>query len=189
MQRRLFVLSLALILGASSLSGCVSLPCDYGGECEIDSGEILVEEIDPWLSTQFPGFDLEDVDGKNWTNNNFTGDVWVAYFSAVWCQHCETTFDAYDKAIPEDKFLAFNKEPREQYSDMGEWRNTTSERLERNITRPFIHAPNLSAELNVKGIPHAFFVDGNGTIIDYTYGVQNDFEILHQRFLDNGGVA
>lgn len=154
----------------------------------MDDAIVPPEEEDRWIGMQFPDFALTDVDERNWTNSDFEGEVWIAYFSAVWCQHCETTFNAYDLAIPEEKFLAFNKEERAEYANMSEWREQTSERLERNITRPFIHAPNLSAEMDIVGIPHAFYVNGEGVVVDYTYGVQDNTELVRQRFIDNGGI-
>ena len=39
--------------------------------------------------------------------------------------------------------------------------------LDRNLSHPFIHAPELSETLNVTGIPAMFFVNSDG-IIEYT---------------------
>ena len=186
MKLRLSACSLIFIILGSGFPGCIEMPCDFGGECDAAVEEPAEE--DRWVGQPFPDFSLADADGRNWSNSEHEGEVWVAYFSASWCQHCETTFNAYDLAIPSGKFLAFNKDAREKYSNMSEWRDSTSERLGRNINRPFIHAPDLASELDIVGIPHAFFVDEEGVIVDYTYGVQGDSELLSQRFMDNGGI-
>ena len=101
-------------------------------------------------------------------------EVWVAYFSTPWCTHCETTLNAYDQAIPEDRLFVFNKEFDPKYSNMSSWKENASERIGRDITRPFIHAPNLGSELGVTGIPMAFFIDVHGVVIDYSLGERSN---------------
>ena len=56
-------------------------------------------------------------------------EVWVAYFSTPWCTHCETTLNAYDEAIPENRLFIFNKDSDPKYSNMSSWKENTSERL------------------------------------------------------------
>ena len=189
---RLKSTAILLLVGILSVpfSGCISPSCGDNEQCENDNDGYtdIQDDIDQWTGTTFPDFDLMDTEGINWTNENFSGELWIAYFSAVWCTHCETTFNSYDKAIPEGKFLAFNKDPREEYSNISEWKATTSERLERNITRPFLHGPTLAESLDVHGIPHAFFVNGDGMIVDYTYGVQDNSTALEVRFQEHGGI-
>ncbi len=190
MTLRLKVILVLLALLATSLSGCISEGCGDDEQCEIDNdGHTDVElDVDKWTGTTFPGFELMDSDGMNWTNENLSGELWIAYFSAVWCAHCETTFNAYDNAIPKGKLLAFNKDPRAEYSNISEWKDSTSERLERNITRPFLHGPTVAQSLGVHGIPHAFYVNGDGIIVDYTLGVQDNATALEVRFQENGGI-
>ncbi|CAI8211381.1 MAG: Uncharacterised protein [Methanobacteriota archaeon] len=99
-------------------------------------------------------------------------EVWVAYFSTPWCTHCETTLNAYDQAIPENKMLIFNKDSDPKYSNMSSWKENASERIGRDINRPFIQAPPLANELGVTGIPMAFFIDVHGVVIDYSLGAR-----------------
>ncbi|RAH15173.1 MAG: hypothetical protein CMB56_003400 [Methanobacteriota archaeon] len=107
-------------------------------------------------------------------------EVWIAYFSTPWCTHCETTLNAYDEAIPENRMLIFNKDSNPKYSNMTEWKQNTSERIGREINRPFIQAPNLATELGVTGIPMAFFIDIHGVVIDYSLGKRSNVsEIKH----------
>ena len=101
-------------------------------------------------------------------------EVWVAYFSTPWCTHCETTLNAYDEAIPENRMLIFNKDSDPKYSNMSSWKENASERIGREINRPFIQAPNLATELGVTGIPMAFFIDIHGVVIDYSLGERSN---------------
>ena len=91
------------------------------------------------------------------------GEPWVAYISASWCRHCHPTLDAVDQVIPEDRLLVFNKDPREEYSDMVDWNDDMEASFERDLNRPFIHGPNMSEELGVVGIPHIFYIDATAT--------------------------
>jgi len=101
-------------------------------------------------------------------------EVWIAYFSTPWCTHCETTLDAYDQAIPEDRLFVFNKDFDPNYSNMSSWKENASERIGRDINRPFIHAPYLGEELGVTGIPMAFFIDIHGVVVDYSLGAKSN---------------
>ena len=101
-------------------------------------------------------------------------EVWIAYFSTPWCTHCETTLNAYDQAIPEDRLLIFNKDSDPKHSNMSSWKENASERMGREIQRPFIQAPNLATELGVTGIPMAFFIDIHGVVIDYSLGAKSN---------------
>ena len=108
-------------------------------------------------------------------------EVWVAYFSTPWCTHCETTLNAYDEAIPENRLFIFNKDSDPRYSNMSSWKENTSERIGREINRPFIQAPNLATELGVTGIPMAFFIDIHGVVINYSLGEKsNASEIMDE---------
>ena len=60
--------------------------------------------------------------------------------------------------------IVFNKEPREEYSDMNEWKDKMESELEKELSHPFIHAPPLSESLNVSIIPTMFFVNSEGMI-------------------------
>ena len=134
------VASVLLVL-VVMLAGCVS--------------EETVEEA-------FPEFELEDgLTNATVSKSMMDGEPWVAYISASWCRHCHPTLDAVDQVIPEDRLLVFNKDPREEYSDMVDWNDDMEASFERDLNRPFIHGPNMSEELGVVGIPHIFYIDGN----------------------------
>ena len=64
---------------------------------------------------------------------------------------------------------------------MSSWKENASERIGRDINRPFIQAPNLATELGVTGIPMAFFIDIHGVVIDYSLGEKSNIsEIIDE---------
>ena len=109
-------------------------------------------------------------------------EVWVAYFSTPWCTHCETTLNAYDQAIPEDRLFIFNKDSDPRYNNMSSWKENASERIGREINRPFIQAPSLASELGVTGIPMAFFIDIHGVVIDYSLGAKSNVSEIENSY-------
>lgn len=154
MRASVTVLLVAMVL----LAGCVE-------------EEAVVEPV------AFADFDL--VDGL--TNGSVSkeaqlGEAWVAYFSASWCGHCHPTLDVLDEVIPNGSLLIFNKDPREQHSDMVAWNDDMEEALERDLSRPFIHAPDLSTEMNVSGIPYVVFVDAEGHVTGDRLGLWTNAE-------------
>ena len=146
-----------LVLISGSLSGCIS------------SDEEELEE--------FPSFNLVDEQGNEHKNSMYGGEPFVAYVSASWCNHCKPALEALDDTVPEGHVLIFNKDGRERYSDMNEWKDRMESELERNLSHPFIHAPELSESLNVTGIPAMFFVNSNGLIEHTTSGIKNQSTI------------
>ena len=135
---------LALIIISASISGCLS------------SDEKELEE--------FPSFSLSDEQGNVHNNSNYSGTPFIAYFSASWCSHCYPVLGDLDDTIPAGQLIVFNKEPREEYSDMNEWKDKMESELEKELSHPFIHAPPLSESLNVSIIPTMFFVNSEGMI-------------------------
>lgn len=113
---------------------------------------------------EFPTFSLADEQGIVHENSNYSNAPFVAYISASWCSHCKPVLQALDDTIPEGQLIVFNKESREEYSDMNEWKDRMESELERNLSHPFIHAPPLSQSLEVTGIPSMFFVNSDGMI-------------------------
>ena len=144
---------LTLVLNSTSLSGCLSSD---------------VDELE-----EFPEFSLVDEQGNSQNNSIYNGEPFVAYFSASWCSHCKPVLGALDDTIPVGQLIIFNKEPREEYSDMNEWKDRMEEELERELSHPFIHAPPLSASLNVTGIPTMFFVNSDGLIESSMSGIKS----------------
>ena len=121
----------------------------------------------------FPEFQLEDgLTSQSVTKDSMMGEAWVAYFSATWCTHCHPTLDSIDLVIPDDRLLVFNTEAAD--SDMVGWNEDMEEYLERDLERPFIHAPGLSAEVEVLGRPYLVFIDAEGNIQSDRVGLWTD---------------
>jgi hypothetical protein len=121
----------------------------------------------------FPEFELEDgLTSQSVTKEAMMGEAWVAYFSATWCTHCHPTLDSIDLVIPDDRLLVFNTEATD--SDMIGWNEDMEEYLERDLDRPFIHAPGLAAEVEVLGRPYLIFIDAEGNIQSDRVGLWTD---------------
>ena len=141
------------------LAGCVT---------EETSPEVQEEQAEAPIAVVFPQWDGVDHTNTSRTMNQFDNTSYLAYFSAPWCAHCESTLDAYDQVVPEDKLVVFSRESREEYANMSEWHNTTEQNLNRTFNRPFILHPDLAMEVEAKSIPHAVFVNHQG----YVYHVE-----------------
>jgi len=124
----------------------------------------VAEEEEPVLpvATVFPSWQGVDHTNMSHTSEAFTNQSYLAYFSAPWCTHCETTLDAYDLTVPADRIVVFSRESREEYANMSEWHNTTEQNLNRTVNRPFILHPDLAMDVEAKSIPHAVFVNPQG---------------------------
>lgn len=146
-------------------------------------GESGTEQLDS-EETMVPEFTAYDQDNIEHNLSGKIGAPWILYVSTSWCTHCETTLDAYDQVIPNGSLFAFNKDSREQYSNMSEWKSQSEENIGRNLSIDFIHAPSLAEALNVTGIPRVFFVDSSGIIQNETIGVQDDLELLSDMWND-----
>ena len=141
------------------LAGCVT---------EETSQEVQEEQAEAPIAVVFPQWDGVDHTNTSRSMNQFDNTSYLAYFSAPWCAHCESTLDAYDQVVPEDKLVVFSRESREEYANMSEWHNTTEQNLNRTFNRPFILHPGLAMEVEAKSIPHAVFVNHQG----YVYHVE-----------------
>ena len=146
-----FTILLVLIIISNSLVGCLS-----SNDAELE---------------QFPSFNLVDEQGNQQNESMYENASFVAYFSASWCSHCKPVLGSLDDIVPESQLLVFNVEPREQYSDMNEWKDRMESELERDLVHPFIHAPPLSQSLEVSKIPTVFFVNSDGEILHRTSGL------------------
>ena len=132
--------------------------------------QLVPEEEQPALpvAPTFPLWQGLDHTNVSHTSGDFVNQSYLAYFSAPWCAHCESTLDAYDLVLPEDRLVVFSREPREEYASMSEWHNTTEQNLNRTFNRPFILHPDLAMEVDARSIPHAVFVNAQG----YTFHVE-----------------
>ena len=175
MNKKAVALFAFMTILSAPMSGCIKIPCELTGSCDdhLECGTELLPEED-WIGMQLPSFATVDQDNQTWNLTSMEGDVWVAYFSAPWCAHCEATLDAYDQVIPEGKLLIFNKDWREEFTNMAEWQESSEETIGRNLSRPFMNGPELAESLKVSGIPNAFVVNETGVIVDFTLGARND---------------
>jgi len=177
------LLIVLLFLGAS-LSGCISeaeketpVPEEFQTSCDgPDYPDYLV-------GCTMDNFSLLGDDNTTYNLTSFDADGrWIAYFSAVWCTHCEPTLEALDDSIPAGKMMIFNKDPSAEYNNLSEWRERSEEGLNRTINHPFIDAPDLAASMNVTSIPFVSIID-NGEIVAVRYGLWSDATEIGQWFL------
>lgn len=166
-------LLLVTLLLSAALSGCLAESDSEPETKDCEAADALEK-----VGCEFPTFTLAADDQAIYNNSELDTDGrWVAYFSAIWCTHCKPTIDALDTGVPEDRLLVFNKHPGADFDNMSEWKENMREELERNITRPFIHAPDLATSLAVTAIPHVVLVE-NSTILAVRYGLWNDADSI-----------
>jgi len=164
---RLFPLFVLLLL-----SGCIQEP----GEAIVPEPEIIVEpepEPDPVF---FPEFNVTSHNGTNYSLDLMSQGPWIAYFSAPWCAHCETTLDAYDQAFPADRMIIFSRDPDVNYSNMSKWHADTEEGLNRSMNRPFTLGSEIASQMEIEGIPHVFLVAADGEVIAKRLGKNTDVQ-------------
>ncbi len=130
--------------------------------------ELPEEQTESPVAVVFPAWIGVDHTNTSRSLNHFDNMSYLAYFSAPWCAHCESTLNAYDLVVPEERLVVFSRESREEYANMSEWHNTTEQNLNRTFNRPFILHPDLAMEVEAKSIPHAVFVNQQG----YVYHVE-----------------
>ena len=153
------------------LAGCVTEETVTGDE------EPSVVETAP-TATMFPSWSADDHNNLSHANDEFSNLSYMAYFSAPWCAHCESTIDAYDLVIPEGRIAVFSMEAREEYANMSEWQNRTEVNLNRTLTRPFMLHPELAKSVDVKSIPHAVFVNEQGYVYHVEIGKETNLTYI-----------
>ena len=153
MHRKAFIVFILLMF----LSGCTAEE-----EQLIDEGGIEVP-----LATAFPNWSSTAHDSSEMNNSMFENESYVAYFSAPWCNHCETSLDAYDQVLPEGKMMIFSFETDEDYRDMNAWHNKTETNLNRTIDRPFMLNPPLAQAVGMNSLPFVLFVNQVDSCIMY----------------------
>ncbi len=166
MQRAAAWLMLIFLLLAP-LSGCLGSSTDTTDNLQ-----------PPPAPVPFPEFNYTADDGLEYNRSKLSGETWLAYFSAPWCKHCELTLDAVDQAIPAERLLVFSRDNSTLYENMSEWKEVTEGELEREVNRPFMHAPGLAEEVEVLGIPHLMFIRADGTISQISTGALTDQTII-----------
>ena len=150
------------------LSGCTAQE-----EQLIDEGGIEVP-----LATAFPNWSSTAHDSSEMNNSMFENESYVAYFSAPWCNHCETSLDAYDQVLPEGKMMIFSFETDEDYRDMNAWHNKTETNLNRTIDRPFMLNPPLAQAVGMNSLPFVLFVNPGGFVYHVQVGKFTDQDAI-----------
>ena len=150
------------------LSGCTAEE-----EQLIDEGGIEVP-----LATAFPNWSSTAHDSSEMNNSLFENQSYVAYFSAPWCNHCETSLDAYDQVLPEGKMMIFSFETDEDYRDMNTWHNKTETNLNRTIDRPFMLNPPLAQAVGMNSLPFVLFVNPGGFVYHVQVGKFTDQDAI-----------
>jgi len=155
-------ISLILVVSLSLLfAGCL--------DEKVIEEQIIEEEM-----KSFPDFSISAHDGSNNSLEELNGTYWIAYFSAPWCSHCESTIDAYDQVMPDGKLLVFSTDSSNEQEDLVDWHDKTENNLNRAIDRPFMLGSEIGKAMNVSGIPHAMIIDKDGTVIDEKIGKSSD---------------
>ena len=164
MHRKAFILFILLMF----LSGCTAEE-----EQLIDEGGIEVP-----LATAFPNWSSTAHDSSEMNNSMFENESYVAYFSAPWCNHCETSLDAYDQVLPEGKMMIFSFETDEDYRNMNAWHNKTETNLNRTIDRPFMLNPPLAQAVGMNSLPFVLFVNPGGFVYHVQVGKFTDQDAI-----------
>ena len=168
-MRRWTVVMLSILL---SLAGCV----EPEGVAE-DPG---TDEYPQHSATVFPVWNGTDHTNTTIESTIFSNQSYLAYFSAPWCAHCESTLDAYDTIIPNGSIAIFSMEARSEYANMSEWHNQTETNLNRTVDRPFILHPELAKEVSVQSIPHAIFVNAQGYAFHVEIGKETNLTYIQE---------
>lgn len=150
-----------------TLAGCVT------EENVSDETPVTEEPVGPTV-TAFPDWEGVDHTNTSHSNDGFANLSYMAYFSAPWCAHCESTIDAYDQVLPAGRIAVFSMESREEYGNMSEWQNRTEVNLNRTIDRPFMLHPELAKSVDVRSIPHAVFVNAQGYVFHVEVGKETN---------------
>ena len=151
---RTTVVLIALLM---TLAGCVS------ENAPVERNEDHSTDPLPYAAT-FPAWNGTSQANASFTNASVASMAYMAYFSAPWCAHCETTIDAYDQVLPNGTMFVFSMEAREEYANMSEWHDSTESKLNRTVDRPFMLNPELAKTVGVQSIPYAVFVNEQGYV-------------------------
>lgn len=172
-------LLIVLMVGMLPLSGCLTWASSDTSE-PVD----FIEEVPLPV---FPEFNLKDHQNHTWSSDDMQYP-YVAYFSATWCTHCKPTLGALDAVIPNGSLLVFNKDGREGNDDMVKWHTDMQNELNRSISHPFMHAPDLASDLEVLGIPVVVFVSSDG-IEERWEGLHDDVDEIRSVWEGLGGIS
>jgi len=164
LTRNVFIACVLLMF----LSGCTAEE-----EQLIDDGGVEVP-----VATAFPSWSATAHDSSEMNGTMFENTSYVAYFSAPWCNHCESSLDAYDQVLPEGKMMIFSFETDEDYRDMNAWHNKTETNLNRTIDRPFMLNPPLAQAVGMNSLPFVLFVNPDGFVYHVQVGKFTDQDAI-----------
>ena len=164
MHRNAFIAFVLLMF----LSGCTA------------EEEQLIDEggIEAPLATAFPEWSATAHNSTEMNGSMFENESYVAYFSAPWCNHCESSLDAYDQVLPDGKMMIFSYDADEDYSDMNAWHNKTETNLNRTIDRPFMLNPPLAQAVGMNSLPFVLFVSPDGFVYHVQVGKFTDQDAI-----------
>ena len=142
--------------------------------------EQLIDEggIETPVATAFPNWSAITHESTEMNNSMFENESYVAYFSAPWCGHCESSLDAYDQVLPEGKMVIFSYDPDEDFSDMNAWHEKTETNLNRSIDRPFMLNPPLAQAVGMNSLPFVLFVNPDGFVYHVQVGKFTDQDAI-----------
>jgi thiol-disulfide isomerase/thioredoxin len=142
--------------------------------------EQLIDEdgIETPVATAFPNWSAITHESSEMNNSMFENESYVAYFSAPWCGHCESSLDAYDQVLPEGKMVIFSYDPDEDFSDMNAWHEKTETNLNRSIDRPFMLNPPLAQAVGMNSLPFVLFVNPDGFVYHVQVGKFTDQDAI-----------
>lgn len=168
-MQRWTVVMLSLLL---SMAGCTEADGLVDEEPTVSEEGPSVTSLPVWNGTDHTNTSVD--------SSTFANQSYLAYFSAPWCAHCESTLDAYDSIIPNGSIAIFSMEAREEYANMSEWHNQTETNLNRTVDRPFILHPDLAKEVGVQSIPHAIFVNAQGYAFHVEIGKETNLTYIQE---------
>lgn len=177
-MERVSILSALIISLIVLVSGCITKESDL--EQKSTLSEPCPDDQPPewFIGCSMPSFSLLDDSNISHNESSTNGSGrWVAYFSATWCGHCKPTIMALNEGIASGHMLVFNKDARDEYSNMSAWKELMENETNQTFNRPFIHAPGLAENLTVSSIPHIVLIDNN-TIISVRRGLWDDSESI-----------
>ena len=142
--------------------------------------EQLIDEggIEAPVATAFPNWSATTHESTEMNNSMFENESYVAYFSAPWCGHCESSLDAYDQVLPEGKMVVFSYDSDEDFSDMNAWHEKTENNLNRSIDRPFMLNPPLAQAVGMNSLPFVLFVNPDGFVYHVQVGKFTDQDAI-----------
>ena len=146
------------------LSGCIS------SEPILEQRENAMDEPPTAEVQGVPEWTASSHNGTQFNRTMMSQRVYIAYFSAPWCSHCEATLDTYDQVIPNGQMMVFSQDDDPEFSNMSAWHETTESNLNRSIERPFMLMPEFATEMGVMSIPHVAFVNEQGYIFQTEIG-------------------